>query len=169
MSLWACLAKIKMKIKTKLYTREHEGNSVFKHKFLCDAEIYGKNIWISETDKLPDTPLKVIHFEYAYNKTYSKLSKNLVNTHIKYYLSKDKLSSKLFIRLNRWQRFKLKWMTGETGYQRNPIEFILLVIAGLGLIMTTFFSILDWKNSRTDNSEKLFYEIIELKEIIRDK
>ena len=145
-------------IRTKFYTRTNLGNGKFEHQPLFNAEIFGENIWISESDSLPGTNEKIVNFQYLFNPTYSRVSNGLVNTHFRYFISPDKKSSKIFAKLNWWQRFKLKVIMNETGYQRNPIEFLLLTVTFLGVVSTIFITLITSYNQQQDQ-QKLLQEI----------
>ena len=162
------------KIKTIFYTRKYLNNGEYEHNVHCEGEIFGKNIWINEANKLPETENIILNFNYLHNETYKPISKGLVNTHFRYFVHKTgeepKLSkTKIFAKLNIWKRFKLKVIMEETGWHRNPIEFSILTIMCISFCMTTMFSYFNWKHSNTEHPEKMIQELRELKEIIQSK
>ena len=153
-----------MRIRTTFYSRENI-NRKWHYSEVCKGEIFGKNIWVENPGDLPGCVDTIANFEYLYSKTYTRDSNKKVNTHFKYKISRTvTYEHPVFAKLNCFERFKLKVIMGETGYQRNPIEFWLLVATFLGVFIGLLFGIL----SRCDQNSSQKQIIKELQELRKD-
>jgi hypothetical protein len=85
-----------------------------------------------------------INFEVDYNKVYLKTTEGKANCRFEEITfnnpeGKKTLTFKhLYCKLNRWQRFRMYWMLGETIFQKNVWQIIPILISVVALLNGLF-------------------------------
>lgn len=139
-------------IKTFYYRDPKIINHKAKHYKAFTADIKFNNIWISEIHNEKFTPLKGMMYGFSFFKSgaYKFISEDIpLNTHIDPIIKGSvEKSYRTFVYLTEWEHFKLRWSHKLTEFQRNKIQFILLIITALGVILSSVFSFMTYHQGK---------------------